>query len=190
MRKVATILLLVAAAAAFTAAIATRSRIGHPVTARMRADAGAVAGRPALSLPEAARERPTVLIFIKDGCPCSEAADPCFRRLFTAYGDRVAFLGIIDGESPEAARWTREHDTPYPVIADPDLKVVNAYHAERSAYVALVTQQGTVDRLWPGYSAGMLRELGARLASAVGVPEVRLDVGDAPDVLTSGCTFD
>ncbi|WP_237722441.1 peroxiredoxin family protein [Singulisphaera acidiphila] len=189
MRRIATVLLLVAAGAAFVAAIATRSRVGHPVTARMQAAAGAVAGSLVPSLPERAQGRPMVIIFIKDGCPCSEAADPCFRRLFMAYRGRVAFVGVIDGETPDAERWTREHDTPYPVIADPDLKIVHAYQAERSAYVALVTREGTVDRLWPGYSASMLRELGTRLAAGVGVTEVKLDVSDAPEELTSGCSF-
>ena len=189
MRRMTTVLLLVAAGAAFVAAIATRSRVGHPVTARMRAAAGALAGSPASALPEGARGRPTVIFFIKEGCPCSEAADPCFRRLHTAYGDRVAFLGVIDGEAPDAERWAWEHDTPYPIIADPELKIVNAYQAERSAYVTLVTSEGTVDRLWPGYSASMLRSLGARLASAAGVTEARLDVSDAPEELTSGCSF-
>ncbi|WP_406696515.1 redoxin domain-containing protein [Singulisphaera sp. Ch08] len=189
MRRIATVLLLIAAGAAFAAAFATRSQVGHPVTARMRAAARAVAGLPALPLPDSAQGQPAVIIFIKEGCPCSEAAEACFRRLFTAYGEHVAFLGIIDGEAPDAERWIQQHETPYPIVADPDLKVVHAYRAERSAYVAFVTKEGTVDRLWPGYSAGMLRDLGAKLASAVGVPEASFDVSDAPDTLTSGCSF-
>lgn len=188
-RRTTTVLLLLAAVAALAAAIATRSRVGHPVTDRMRAAASAVAGSSATALPVGVQGRPTVIIFIKEGCPCSEAADPCFRRLFTVYGDQVAFLGIIDGDASVAKRWTEEHDTPYPVLADPDLKLIQGYQAERSAYVALINRAGTVDRLWPGYSAGMLRELGTRLAHAGGTTEETLDVGDAPEELTSGCSF-
>lgn len=189
MRTTATILLLLAAGAAFAAAIATRSRVGHPVSPRMREAAGAQAGRSATMLPEEVRGKAVVLIFIKEGCPCSEAAEPCFLRLTRAYGSRIAFVGIIDGDVAVAERWIREHDTPYPVLADPDLKLIQSLSAERSAYVTLVTSDGTVERLWPGYSARMLRELGARLASIAGMAEVPLDVSDAPEELTSGCPF-
>jgi hypothetical protein len=189
LRRIATTLLLVAAGAALVGAIASRSRVGHPVTARMQTAAGATTGRSARPLPGAAWGRPTVLIFIKEGCPCSEAAETCFRRLFAAYGDRASFLGVIDGGPSEARQWVVRHQTPYPVLADPDLAIIRAYGAERSAYTALIANGGTIDRLWPGYSAGMLRELGARLAKAEGVAEVQLDVGDAPVELTSGCSF-
>lgn len=190
MRRIATTLLLVAAGAVMVAAIASRSRVGHPVTARMQTAAGATTGRPARPLPGAAWGRPTVLIFIKEGCPCSEAAEPCFRRLFAAYGHRASFFGVIDGGPPEAADWTRRHETPYPVIPDRDLEIIRAYGAERSAYAALVTSDGIVDHLWPGYSGAMLRELGARLATDLGTAEARLDIADAPVELTSGCMFD
>jgi hypothetical protein len=112
------------------------------------------------------------------------------QRLFDAYGDRATFVGVIDGGPRDAATWKRRHRTPYLVVADPDLKVVRSFGAERSAYTALVRDGETIDRLWPGYSAAMLRDLGARLASAVGAAEAPLEVAGAPDALTSGCPFD
>src|SRR5262249_36098060 len=133
--------------------------------------------------------RGTVLIFIKDGCPCSEAAEPCFRRLHEAYGRRVRFLGVVDGGPSVARDWVDRHRTPYPVYPDLELAVIRACWAERSAYAALVTAGGTIDRLWPGYSAGMIRELGARLAALAGTAEAPIDVSDAPSELTSGCSF-
>lgn len=189
MRKFATWLLLLAAAAALLAAIAIRSRVGHPVTRRMQAAAKTAAGRPAPPLPGVAWGRPIVLFFIQDGCPCSEAAEPYFQRLAAAYGAHVRFFGIVEGEPDVADRWRREHQTPYPVLADPERAIIRGSRAERSAYTVLITADGVVERLWPGYSAAMLRDLGARLADAVGIDQSDLDLEGAPEVLTSGCPF-
>jgi AhpC/TSA family len=190
MRRLFTAMLLMAAVAALAAAVATRSRVGHPVTPRMRAAAVATAGRAAYPMTGVADAGPTVVVFIRQGCPCSEAVEPYMHRLFDAYGDRASVVGVIDGGPGDAEGWRERHRTPYPIVADPDLTIVRAYGAERSAYTALVVDGRTIERLWPGYSAGMLRELGARLAAALGVAEAPLDVGDAPEALTSGCPFD
>jgi len=201
MRNSVTALLLVASAVALSAAIATRGRIGHPVTPRMQTEAKAVAGRATASLlaqgsngrtyalGKSDRGRPRVLIFIKSDCPCSEAAEPCFARLHAAYRDRADLLGIIAGDLPVAKDWVSRHQTPYPVLADPDLKAIQALGAERSAYTALVNPDGTIEHLWPGYSAGMLKDLAQRLADLTKTAVASLDVGEAPQELTSGCPF-
>ena len=61
-----------------------------------------------------------MLAFIKDGCPCSEAAEPYFHQLHAAYGSRAGFLGVIDGDVAAARDWSVRHATPYPVLADPN----------------------------------------------------------------------
>ncbi len=201
MKNTVTALLLVASAVALSAAIATRWRVGHPVTSRMQAEAQAVAGRTTTplvlqgsdgqsrSLGRSTQARPCVVIFIKSDCPCSEAAEPCFARLHAAYHDRADILGILGGDLTEAKEWVARHQTPYPVLADPDLKVIQALGAERSAYTALVDQSGSVETLWPGYSAAMLKELSQRLAALTHTTMTSFDVGDAPQELTSGCSF-
>ncbi|QEH36632.1 AhpC/TSA family protein [Aquisphaera giovannonii] len=173
----------------------------HPVTAAMNEAAGTMSGRPATELSALAtdgkrhspafdaRDKPAVLVFIRDGCPCSEAADPYFRRLYAAYGSDAAFLGIMDGDLDTARDWAGRHGTPYPILSDPDRRVIRACQAERSAYVMLVASGGRIEAFWPGYSAAMLRELGTRLARMAGHSEVPLDVEGAPGELGSGCRF-
>src|SRR5262249_35376926 len=145
-------------------------------------------GRSHSPWPEA-RERPVVLLFIQDGCPCSEAADPHFRRLHAAYGGVASFLGVIDGDIGAARDWSARHETPYPILADPPRELIAACQAERSAYAMLVAPGGNIERLWPGYSAGMLAELGGRLSRLARREEVPLDTRGAPDELVSGCSF-
>ena len=137
----------------------------------------------------ASERRPLVLFFIQDGCPCSEAAEPHFQRVQAAYGKWASFLGVIDGDTATARGWSERHGTPYPVLADPERRLIAACKAERSAYVMLVARGGSVEALWPGYSAGMLADLGRRLARLTGQAEVPLDTQGAPDEMVSGCSF-
>lgn len=175
--------------------------MNHPVTPAMLAKASEATGRrvPAGrvqgtggfsdSLASLAGRRPLVLIFIQDGCPCSEAAEPYFHRLHAAYGDRVTILGVVDGDRSVADDWSKRRRAPYPILADPDHLIIDACGAERSANVALVTRAGTIETLWPGYSADMLTDLGRRLARLTGVDPIPFDTTDAPIKLAAGCRF-
>jgi len=200
-RDIASLLLLSAGVAALAfAALKPRSAY-HPVTAAMSTAADASSGLPAPTLEAEgtdgrryspwsdARERPLVLFFIQDGCPCSEAAEPYFQRLHAAHGRDVAFLGVIDGDLKTARDWARGHETPYPILADPGRSLITACRAERSAYVMLVGPGGRIEALWPGYSSGMLVEVGARLARLTRRGEVSLDTRGAPEELASGCSY-
>jgi peroxiredoxin len=194
-------ILFLAGILALTAAVFLPVSSYHPVTLAMLTSANAKSGSrvPATvlegsddrvrSIAEIAADRLTILIFIKDGCPCSELAEPYFRRLHAIYGAGAVFLGVIDGEATVAHGWSGRHHSPFPVLADPDLRVIRACGAERSAYVALVAPGGSIDRLRPGYSAGMLAELGTQLAARTTLPESPIEIKDAPKVLSSGCAF-
>jgi peroxiredoxin len=173
----------------------------HPVTASMMAAADAVSGGRVASvkaigsdgriydLSAETADRPLVLVFIKDGCPCSEAAEPFFHQLHAAYGSRAGFLGVIDGDVAVARDWSIRHATPYPVLADPDRRIVTACAAERSAYLMLVARGGSIEKLWPGYGATMLTEVGAHLARMTELDETALDTVGAPTEMVSGCPF-
>jgi peroxiredoxin len=141
------------------------------------------------SLADLADGRPLVVVFIKDGCPCSAEAEPFFARPRAAYGDRLRFAGVIDGPAEAARNYAKEVGAAYPILADPDKAIIHRYRAENSVYVALVRPDGVIDTLWPGYSAEMLRELGRRVARLAGVAEMPLDVRNAPSVMTTGCPF-
>ena len=198
---IASAALILAGVAALALAALRPRGAAHPVTPAMRAEAGAMAGRPAPTLAlvgtdgaahspaGAACDRAAVVFFIQDGCPCSEAADPHFRRLRDAYGDRAAFLGVIDADLATARDWAARHATPYPILADPRRELIAACRVGRSASALLVAPGGRVEALWPGYSAGMLAEVGARLARRAARAEVPLDTRDAPRELTAGCRF-
>jgi len=174
----------------------------HLVTPEMESASATVVGRAlpplrlgsddggSIELGERMSKGPLVLIFIKEGCPCSTAAEPFFRRLHAAYGEKVAFVGVIDGDLATADRWVDEHGTPFPVAVDPGLEMARGLGVTNSAYVAVVERGGRVARLWPGFSKGMLGELSAELAALAGVRPAAIDVSDAPAELYTGCPFE
>jgi peroxiredoxin len=140
-------------------------------------------------LEDATSEKPLVLTFIKDGCPCSEAAEPFFDRLFAAYRDEIRFLGVIDADVSRAKEWAKQNLVPYPILADPESRIVHNYKAESSAYVALVSKDGTIEKLWPGYSAQMLNDASQRLARLSGGEPKPVNTSDAPAEMTTGCPY-
>ncbi len=135
-------------------------------------------------------EGPLVLIFIKDGCPCSLAAQVYFNRLHNAYGSRLPFFGVFDGSVTKAKAWGQGSGVAYPILSDPDLKIVSNYKAENSTYVALITKGGTIEKLWPGYSTEMLKDLSNHVAKLAGVEPKTVDLADAPEEMISGCPYD
>lgn len=184
-RRIVQIALLIAATGAALAAVLLPPRVGHPVTQWMADAADAAAGRSVPPLPGPAL--PTVVVFILPGCPCSEEYEPLTQRLAAYLGSRAQVVGIVRGSDQETAEWGRRFQTPFRLVADPEGAMARQYGAERSAYTALVLDGRTIHRLWPGFSAGMLREVADRLAGASTEPTGGFDAGRAPEGLTSGC---
>ncbi len=138
---------------------------------------------------ELTRDGPAVLVFIKDGCPCSQAAQPFFNVLFNAYGKHARFFGVFDGDVTVAKKWAKQNLVGFPILSDPDLRAVHEYKAENSAYVALIAKGGRIEKLWPGYSADMLADAVARLARLTGFVAKPIDARGAPDEMTTGCPY-
>lgn len=143
----------------------------------------------AYALLDLTRQGPVVLTFIKDGCPCSEAAQPFFNQIAAAYPD-ARFLGVIDVEAEAARRWTSTFGVSYPVLPDPQHELVKDYAARNSAYVILIDRDGRIARYWPGFSSTMLDDLGSALARLCGVTRTAVNIADAPVEMYTGCPFD
>jgi peroxiredoxin len=143
----------------------------------------------ATSWQQLSASRPLVVVFIRDGCPCSVKFEPIFHRLQSMLHPRIGFVGVIDADLETARRFVEANHVPYPVLADADKSLIHLFHAQNAAYVALVDSEGRVDRLWPGCSAEMMRDLNARAAKLAGIREPAFDASDMPGPLTTGCPF-
>jgi peroxiredoxin len=173
----------------------------HPVTTEMAQRSEAQSNRQAPrfdlegtdgnmhALTGATKDGPLVLLFIRYNCPCSETAQPFFNRLWQGYHEKVGFLGVINGDMTKAKAWQSANQIPFTILADPKESVIQSYEAEHSAYSALVTSNGALEKLWPGFSKTMLNTLSKRLAELTGQEPAALQVADAPEEMYSGCPF-
>ncbi|HEX4145816.1 MAG TPA: redoxin domain-containing protein [Pirellulales bacterium] len=135
-----------------------------------------------------------VVVFVKQGCPCSLEFQQHFNRLAATYEDRVSLVGVIDGSIEVAERYVTANEVPYPVLADADRQLIHEFAVPAAAYVALIDQreiggQATLQMLWPGCSIEMMHDLVGRLADKLGEPPRVIDFSGLPGALTTGCPF-
>jgi peroxiredoxin len=115
------------------------------------------------TLASLTEDGPVFLYFIQMTCPVNNDAVPYFKRLSEAYEGRL--VGVFDGDERSFVRWQREHDVPFLVLFDPDMKIIREYDAKRSPWVVEVARDGSVANVWPGYSAPDLDKISGRMAA-------------------------
>lgn len=166
------------------------AREKHYVSPIQLSAAGLRAGQPVPpGLGELIGERPLVLVFLKDGCPCNGDIEPVMHRLVAHYGQQARFAAIMDASSESALQYARANGTPYPVLADPDRTIIRAWLVENGGWIALVRSDATFEQMFPGYSRDMLEELNRCLARLTGLPEAVIKLDELPSVLTTGCPY-
>lgn len=133
--------------------------------------------------------RPQFVLFIKTDCPCSIDAQPLFNRLASRFKGHVDFVGVIDGDAVQAKSFAGLYSAAFPVVPDKSLSVIHGFQAKAGIYAALVAKNGHLIKMWPGYSASLLKEMNHHLAQAAGVPETYFDPEYAPIQKAAGCAY-
>lgn len=176
--------------------------VRHDVTPEMQKAADALERTPLPSINEVDHEAhpvlsgdfktgvPTVLVFVKNECPCSIEAQPFYNAMAKAFGGDVQFMAVIDSDPRDAAAYAEFTVTPYRVLADQDLSTIKALGAKASASAALIDGQGEVVKVWAGYSASVLRQINFLAGTLAKSGPVEFDQSGAPEKLTAGCTYE
>lgn len=176
-----------------------RAQTKHPLPAAEVAATAAQASKPAavfaksdlagnrLVLADLAKTKPVVLFFIEKECPCSRDAAPYLSQLQAAYGSSCQVVGVINADESGAKEWAAVVKPGFPVVADPDFSLIDAYGAKRSVYVTVIAPGGRIAKAYPGYNADSLNEISATVARLGGVPAAKLVWKDAPGELLAGC---
>ncbi len=133
--------------------------------------------------------KPQFVYFILDGCPCSFDVQPLFNSLYTRYKGKVDFIGIINVGKAKALDYAGPTMLTHPIVCSEDLKIMKAFGAKQSTYSALILPDGTIAKMWPGYSQSSLHELNKMLAKLTDTKEQPFDAQYAPKEMTSGCYF-
>jgi peroxiredoxin len=133
--------------------------------------------------------RPQFVYFVLDGCPCSFDAEPLFHKLHKQFKGQVDFVSVTDGNPKKAHDWSVQMLVNYPVVPDPEKRLIKAYGAKASVYSCLLSADGHIIKMWPGYSAGFLKDMNATMAKAANVTEKPFDPEYAPLEKATGCAF-
>jgi peroxiredoxin len=134
-------------------------------------------------------KKPQFVYFVLDGCPCSFDAEPLFHDLYKRFKGNVDFVSVTNGDLEKAKLWRTELSVPYPVIPDPKEEIIHAYGAKAAIYSALITKDGHIAKMWPGYSKDLLIEMNTVMSKLAGVPEKPFDTKYAPITKATGCAF-
>ena len=133
------------------------------------------------------RSKPLLVYFIEKECPCSRDAAVFINQLQLAYGNSLNVVGVVNASAEVAAEWTKITDAKFPVVADADCAIIDAFKAERSASTVLVAPGGVIAQSNLGYNAQILGDLSNKIAGYSRRPFVILNFKSAPEKLTSGC---
>lgn len=178
----------------------------HPVTPDMNEEAAKMARQAApefklkdpdgneFTLKGISDGRPTLVYFIKDGCPCSIESQPMFQKLYAHINSseevRIPFVGIFDKDAAAAKKWMSRFEMPYAMLLNPDCRVMKAYNSPNSVYSTLVDGKGRIIKQWPGWSRRILTEMNAAMSKELGLEVNSFDTAYAPEEDASGCTFE
>lgn len=170
----------------------------HPVTKIMldEAERLKLKSAPEIQLPDSdgkeqslSKDKPTVVLFIKEGCPCSIDAQPIMNKLAEKFKGKAQFLGIIDVDGQKQKQWIAENRPVFPIVADTSLNLMKGYGALNSVYTFLVGPDHRIEKMWPGYWVDMLKELNARLCKDISEKVTEFDPLYAPIAKSSGCAY-
>lgn len=179
----------------------TRGAVRHVITTQMERIASGMLKNPApafdvpdmnggkISLDSLINDRPLLIYFVKDGCPCSIDLDPILQKMYKKYDGRVNFAAVIDKDAATAVKWAHDNGTPYPIIPDPSLKIIKGFHVIASAFSALVNKKGEVVKMWPGYNQDLLKDMNEHIAKELGEKPTPFDTMYAPKEKAAGCAF-
>ncbi len=147
-----------------------------------------VNGQP-ITLGSHSADKPQFVYFVLDGCPCSYDAEPLFHDLYKQFKGKIDFVSVTNATQEKGLEWLRELSVPYPVVPDPKENIIHAYGARSSVYSVLISKDGHIAKMWPGYSAGLLHEMNSTMSKLAGIPEKPFDTKYAPTTKATGCAF-
>ncbi len=134
-------------------------------------------------------KKDTVVVFFSNGCPHNPKAAPDMNKLKAIFGSKVSIVGMSNLNATEAKAYANELNLKFPLLADPDGKIIEKFGATHSLDFALVcSKDKKIGKLWNGYSRTIIGELFAEIKHHGG-PAIKADLSSFPTGRQSGCGF-
>lgn len=136
-------------------------------------------GGPAVAqgptLDEVAAKAPAVLYFVKKDCGSNPRAIPLVQKIYAANSGGGKFYVVMNADADTAAEWSKENGTTFPIIPDPDKKLIEKYGVVSSQTGVLVDASLSETKRFAGFGRAVLQELNQNLGGG------EVDLADAPE---------
>lgn len=138
-------------------------------------------------LKEALTKGPVLVYFISTTCPVTDAASKYYERIHKAFPtNKLTVVGVVNDDKAGFAEWNKEQKLTFPVLCDPEYKVIRAYEISASPTSVLIAPIGRVAKIWKGYSEGYLKEATGAAASYLKINPPMIDFSGAPKAVAAG----
>ncbi len=152
--------------------------------------APAIAGKASdgktYSLESLTKNGSAFVVFWKERCPHNPRAAAMFNALAKAHGEKAPLLGVVTASVEGAAKWTEQFQLTYPMVADADRSIINAYKLRYSICTFEVGKDGKIANVFGGYGSEAMSALNAAMGKASGKDPGSVDLSNAPQRLTWG----
>lgn len=133
--------------------------------------------------------KPTVLVFMKKGCPHNPKAMADMNRIKRELGPKTNFYAVCDVNQIEAKSYATQLGAKFVILADKDQKLIKGSGAEFSLDMALVNPKTKrIEKLWNGYNNATISEIYAMIPK-VGGEKPKMSASKFPKGTVSGCGF-
>src|SRR5687768_5854338 len=131
------------------------------------------------SLKGLTEKGPVFILFLKHHCSADPFASPLYNQVINAYGNKANFVAVINAGKNEADEHAKTYSLKFPVILDPEKKIIKAYGVKRSQQVIMVDTKGNMSPMG-GFGRDALSKLNASVAESLKVPVANVDLSNAP----------
>jgi peroxiredoxin Q/BCP len=132
------------------------------------------------TLASVTKDGPVFLYFIKIGCPVNHKAAPHVVAVEKAYAEKGNVVGVINGSVEDAKKWASQYGAKFPIIADPDLKIIRSYSAPYSPFMIAVGKDRKVSSVIEGLSAKELQHVNTMVSTSLKAKLIAMDFKGAP----------
>ncbi|MBN8690655.1 MAG: redoxin domain-containing protein [Armatimonadetes bacterium] len=133
--------------------------------------------------------KPTLLVFLKAGCPHNPKSMPDFTRLSKQVAGKMNLVLVTNITQSEAKPYAKEIKSSLPLVSDPNRVLIKLAGAKHSLDMGLVSSDGKkIVATYEGYSKQVLAQVLADVVASGG-PKLNLDLSKYPSSLQSGCSF-
>lgn len=105
-------------------------------------------------------KKPTILVFLKEGCPANPKAVPVLNALQRQYGSKLQIVGVMNADLAKTKAAAKDLQIAFPVIPDTKRELIDGFKASRGLEFTIIAtkQEAKWPKLWSGVGKTELTE--------------------------------